>query len=491
MKSDLSSSFKSPHFKKLLTQYEEMIRQHTSIYFEGNELTLLAEYYASRKMVSQSKEVLQYALSIHPDNLDIQLYLCHTLLAEGKLAEAEKILNSLSDQEDSEVNLLRATIYLEKNELEKAEEIFMATSIQPENSEDIFIFLDIADIYMDFNMGEQAYTWLKKAYKKEQNNMNVWESLFDFHYTFGNINRAILYCNKLLDENSYEIDYWLNLTRCYIKQLKFQEALEAVDFALAIDENHLTALELKGLCYIQLGEMEKGCKCFSAIENSSPNRDQIYQVISECYFSVQNYEKSIEYLTKCLNIKSLSNFEYASTLQKRALAYLFLNELDLCKKDIDLGISYDEQYDYLYLALGEYYILQGEEKKAQREMSYAEALASDKKEIKIEIANIYYRNEKFDEALTYYIRLEKEYPNFMPAYQYIMACCYYRKNDEQNTIKYLVKALHSSDCQNYTELIKSIIEKEGALPQLVDKLQQMIKDGLIDPHDFSDEESVS
>ena len=72
-----------------------------------------------------------------------------------------------------------------------------------------------------------------------------------------------------------------------------------------------------------------------------------------------------------------------------------------------------------------------------------------------------------------------------------MACCYYRKNDEQNTIKYLVKALHSSDCQNYTELIKSIIEKEGALPQLVDKLQQMIKDGLIDPHDFSDEESVS
>lgn len=119
MKSDLSSSFKSPHFKKLLTQYEEMIRQHTSIYFEGNELTLLAEYYASRKMVSQSKEVLQYALSIHPDNLDIQLYLCHTLLAEGKLAEAEKILNSLSDQEDSEVNLLRATIYLEKKNWKK------------------------------------------------------------------------------------------------------------------------------------------------------------------------------------------------------------------------------------------------------------------------------------------------------------------------------------------------------------------------------------
>lgn len=484
MKSDLSSSFKSPYFKKLLTRYEEMIRQHTPIYFEGNELTLLAEYYASRKMVSQSKEVLQYALSIHPDNLDIQLYLCHTLLAEGKLAEAEKILNSLSDQEDSEVYLLRATIYLEAKELEKAEELFVATSKLPENNEDVFIFLDIADIYMDFNMGEQAYKWLKKAYKKEQNNINVWESLFDFHYTFGNINKAIFYCNKLLDENPYEIDYWLNLTRCYIKQLNFQEALEAVDFALAIDENHLTALELKGLCYIQLGEMEKGCKCFSAIENNSPNRDQIYQVISECYFSTQNYEKSIEYLTKCLNIKSLSDFEYASILQKRGLAYLLLNELDLCKKDIDLGISYDEQYEYLYLTLGEYYIQLGEQEKAQREMSYAEALASDKKEIMIEIANVYYRNEKFDEALAYYTLLEKEYPNFMPAYQYIMACCYYRKNDKQNTIKYLAKALSSSNCQNHTELIQTMIEKEGVSSQLLDKIQQMLKEGLIDPHDL-------
>lgn len=45
MKSDLSSSFEKPSFKQLLTRYEEMIRQHTSTYFESDELTLLAEYY--------------------------------------------------------------------------------------------------------------------------------------------------------------------------------------------------------------------------------------------------------------------------------------------------------------------------------------------------------------------------------------------------------------------------------------------------------------
>ena len=206
MKSDLSSSFEKPSFKQLLTRYEEMIRQHTSTYFESDELTLLAEYYASKKMVAESMEVLQYALSIHPDNLDVQLYICHTLVAEHKLDEAENILNSLSDQEDEEIGMLRATICIERHEFEKAESLFITIVNRIELTESVLTILDIADIYMDYNLDKQAYQWLKKAYKIEPDSAEVWHSLFDYHYTFGNLNKAIFYCNKLLDENAYEID---------------------------------------------------------------------------------------------------------------------------------------------------------------------------------------------------------------------------------------------------------------------------------------------
>lgn len=483
MKSDLSSSFEKPSFKQLLTRYEEMIRQHTSTYFESDELTLLAEYYASKKMVAESMEVLQYALSIHPDNLDVQLYICHTLVAEHKLDEAENILNSLSDQEDEEIGMLRATICIERHEFEKAESLFITIVNRIELTESVLTILDIADIYMDYNLDKQAYQWLKKAYKIEPDSAEVWHSLFDYHYTFGNLNKAIFYCNKLLDENAYEIDSWLNLTRCYIKQFKYREALDAIDFALAIDENHLTALELKGLCYIQLGDMKKGCELFSKIENSSPNRAQIYQIISECYLSAHDYDTAIEYLTKCLNLTNLSDFEHASLFQKRAFAYLHQGKLDLCKQDLDAGLSYDGQYDYLYLTLGEYYIQQGELEKAQREMTYAEALSSDKKEIKIEIANTYYHHNLFDEALAYYLKLEKDYSNFMPAYQYFIAYCYHRKNDRQNTIKYLVKAYRSSDYKNYEEWIQSV-DKDGVFPLVMGEIRRLLQDESINPESF-------
>ena len=43
------SSFLTPKFQELLKQFEEMIEQGKSVYFDSNDLTCLAEYYASRE----------------------------------------------------------------------------------------------------------------------------------------------------------------------------------------------------------------------------------------------------------------------------------------------------------------------------------------------------------------------------------------------------------------------------------------------------------
>lgn len=46
---DLSHSFQTPEFLETLANYEEMVRQHRTCYFESNDLILLAEYYAAQQ----------------------------------------------------------------------------------------------------------------------------------------------------------------------------------------------------------------------------------------------------------------------------------------------------------------------------------------------------------------------------------------------------------------------------------------------------------
>ena len=57
MKDNVFSSFESPEFKALLKKYEEMVSQHASAYFDSDELTSIAEYYANKEMMADGSSV--------------------------------------------------------------------------------------------------------------------------------------------------------------------------------------------------------------------------------------------------------------------------------------------------------------------------------------------------------------------------------------------------------------------------------------------------
>ena len=125
MKDDLSSIFHKPEFKQLLAKYSDMINNHTTIYLEPDEITLLAEFYASMGNIRASEEVVNYGLSLHPDNLDILIFKCHNLIVKGYTTEAQEVLNSITDQSDYEVRLLQAELYLAQKRNQEADELFI------------------------------------------------------------------------------------------------------------------------------------------------------------------------------------------------------------------------------------------------------------------------------------------------------------------------------------------------------------------------------
>ena len=57
--------------------------------------------------------------------------------------------------------------------------------------------------------------------------------------------KAIAMLNDMLDNAPYDLGAWHSLGEAYLANEDFQKALEAADFALAIDENDGQALLLK------------------------------------------------------------------------------------------------------------------------------------------------------------------------------------------------------------------------------------------------------
>ena len=155
---DLSHSFQTPEFLETLANYEEMVRQHRTCYFESNDLILLAEYYAAQQKIKESDDVIKYALTIHPDNLELQIYQCNSLIASGKLDEAEQLLNKLPDQQDEEVIYARVNICLERGQEEKTDSLLIP--LMESEDYELDMMVDIINLFLDANNETYARKWL-------------------------------------------------------------------------------------------------------------------------------------------------------------------------------------------------------------------------------------------------------------------------------------------------------------------------------------------
>ena len=121
MRSDLSSYFEEPDFKQLIAKYEGMVKNHTPIYFDTDELTDLADYYIYIGKETEADKVMEYSLQLHPNNTDALIYKIRTLYFNGNKEEAQQLFNLIEDTTDREVLFLRADLLIEEKKYNEAE----------------------------------------------------------------------------------------------------------------------------------------------------------------------------------------------------------------------------------------------------------------------------------------------------------------------------------------------------------------------------------
>ncbi|WP_462356439.1 tetratricopeptide repeat protein [Phocaeicola coprocola] len=485
MKDDLSSIFHKPEFKELLAKYADMLDNHTSVYFEADEITLLAEFYASMGNIKASEEVVDYGLSLHPDNLDILIFKCHNLIAKGNTNDAQCILNTITDQNDYEVRLLQAELYLAQKRTQEADALLDQLY---QDEKDIDTMLDIAHVYMDDHQKKKAHYWLEKAYSEAPENIGVLEEMASYHFSFGNPEEAVKLYNQLLDEAPYTLDFWHNLIRCYIRMYQSEKAMEAIDFAMAIDDTNLTTWELKSNCLLLENEIDQALECLFYIEKHTTEKPYIQNIIMSIYFIVQDYQKVLEYSDKIIASGKLPYFEMASLYHKRGISHLRLENQSACKEDVEQGLAYDNHSSELYLLKGESHLDEKKLEDAQTAFHYGELFAEDEAEAAAYIGTAYFHNEYWEQALEYLRKEEELNPDTMHSNYYLIAYCYYRMKEEKLTFTYLVRgAVFSSSSLKKEEPILSPFETDEHFYELAKDIFLKIKSGEINPMEYLNE----
>lgn len=416
MRSDLSSYFEEPDFKQLIAKYEGMVKNHTPIYFDTDELTDLADYYIYIGKETEADKVMEYSLQLHPNNTDALIYKIRTLYFNGNKEEAQQLFNLIEDTTDREVLFLRADLLIEEKKYKEAECIYQ--ELAKAEGESLQILSDIVICYMDVNNKEYARQWLSKIEEKgyNQENSQIYRDLWcEYCMTFDNPQEAEIALQMSVDEHPYSIKYWNGLAKCYLAQCCFQKAHEAIDFSLAIDENNQESCELKAYCFMQEENYEEAIRIYEQISQTSfNNKDRIFSQLAQCYVSLGKFYRAIDYYTEWLTeYPQISNYVKAEIYRNISECYCNLGELEQGMKFIDFSLEYDPLAFEAILHKASIYLNVGDYQSAEYLFQKAEEICPDdeRENMLYAIALSYFLLKQHPQVIEWCEKAMKEYPD--------------------------------------------------------------------------------
>lgn len=317
------------NWRRALHLAVEGIAQHpfcADLYLRKAQLLL------NQHKIKESLVTIEQAEIFAPDNVNIRLLHAELLAVSGKCEEALSLLadakNNASKAERSEIYLVEAQIL---GDLGRFKEMFAATRrallADPSNTE-----------------GYEKMLWATEYAQK-----------FD---------DSIALHNQLLDRDAYNWRAWLNIGFAHEAKGDLVEAIDAFEFAFAIDEKCRAAYMEAGELHLQMGDYLRAIYVF---ENAIFNTD-----------------------------------EDAVLLQRIGTCYLKMGDVKAAKVALGRSLELDGNDHETHFRLGECAAMNGKYSKAVNFYLRATALNNRKEEYFAALGDAYFQLENYSQSLASY-----------------------------------------------------------------------------------------
>ncbi|WP_102408606.1 tetratricopeptide repeat protein [Parabacteroides bouchesdurhonensis] len=362
---------KKDDISRLLQRYLNAKEGGKEPYFDADEIDDLLESFEESDDYTYYDEVLELGLKFHPNNTALLIKECKQYVYNNNFEDALKLIDSIAETNNEDLDLLRIECYCYTNKHNKAIE-FVQKLITDSCEYQESIFECIIPILNDLDLFKESREFIDLALKMFPENFTIKNELCLLLEAEGKFQEAIKICNELIDKNPYSCDYWFTLGRLYSMLPDYDKAIEAFDFALTCDDSDIELKILRAYCLYMNENYEKAIEAYSEVIDN----DDYYWIkphLAECYIKLERFKEGYDILKQLLSKKEVKkeptayvNFirccleierekEASTTLKKamklfpdnvRILSLLALTYLENGQEDQALNIT-----DYLFNAL--------------------------------------------------------------------------------------------------------------------------------------------
>ncbi len=412
-----------------LSKFELMLKTNSVYFFDANEFEEIILFYIDNGKFSLAKKALKLGLTQHPSSIGLRLIKIEVFILDEKLDEAELALNELQKIEPSneEIYIQRATIQSKRGNHKEAIVSLQTALLFADEDSEILSMIGMEYLYLDdFDTARLNFV---RCLDVEYDD---YSSLYNIIYCFDMLDQhqeAIDYLQDYIDKKPFSEIAWHQLGRQYFTIENFNEALEAFDYAILIDDYfigaHLekakTLEELKyykeaiefyhltmeldtptsfaylriGKCYEKLEQSNMAMEFYNKTVNEDPLLDKGWLALTEIFINNYNYQKALFYIKKALSIDEENNTYWQKLAEINLKLDLFEEASRAYLKCIELK---DDRLE-MYIAAVDVLHFLGDFNDAIKILLDAREKYKNHAEITYRLAGLYFLVQKENEGL--------------------------------------------------------------------------------------------
>lgn len=274
-------------------RYEDMVHSGKKQWFDADEYIDIIDYYHDNGKMKEANKVINLAYKIFPDNEELIIRISQLYSNKKMFLKAENILrNTLKKQPSTDIYSALASLYIENGREDDGIKILKEIIRKKDDDDDFVIKFLFGKAYLNKKKWISAEKYLKEALKEDLD-YDVLNMYIDCSADKRLKKRMIEFMTYLIKEQPYDDNIWMVYGIIQYQFNNLNEAINAIDYAIAINEKDFSRHYYKGLILHLQDKKEEALNAFLLANKYNQNDCSALYEIATIYKDTNKYQLAI------------------------------------------------------------------------------------------------------------------------------------------------------------------------------------------------------
>lgn len=323
--------------RQLVLDFEKTVMKGESQFYDVDELEMIIDYYLEVDDKEPLITAIIYAEQLYPESIEIKIRRAHWYIANQEYDRALEILLCLEEQEpeDTDIAYSLGVLYGEMGQHEKAVDYYLQAAT--DGWQLGRIYANIAEEYYKMNNFHEAIQYYMKSFGTDSYEVQTFYNYVDTCRQAGICDEAAQFFDLYVKTHPYCKEAWHCLGFAYREMGMYEKAIDALEYAIAIDKNY-------ALAYYELSHAQEDCHQIGNAASTlihmldlAVDRGEIYRALGQLYTRQDNFETAMLYFKKAV----VENESDADALAGMATCHLRLGDLSMSMTYVKKALNAD------------------------------------------------------------------------------------------------------------------------------------------------------